>query len=167
MMARTQKYMKKEEDEWRARLREYPASGNNDFAQGAPSMVQGFQHGRNSLVETLPLHALSAIVEGEECRRWVLWIRPPEQGLISCGQVAASRRQGQGRFPARPLYHHHDVWGPLSHVPLCLVHVGCHHLGHRWCGSRCCLGHHHGCIYLHWWGGAAIRLHGASPCFGG
>ena len=50
-----------------ARSSEYLASENNDFAQGVPGMVQGFQHGRNPLVETLPLHALSGIIEGEEC----------------------------------------------------------------------------------------------------
>ena len=61
-----------------ARSSEYPASGNDDFMQGTPSMVQGFQHNRNPLIESLPLHALSGIVEGEECRRWVLWIHPLE-----------------------------------------------------------------------------------------
>ena len=80
--------MKKEEDEWRARSRVHLASGNDDFAQGAPGMVQGFQHGRNPLIETLQLHALYGIVEGEECRRWVPQIRSPEQGLIPCGRVA-------------------------------------------------------------------------------
>ena len=85
MMVRTQKYMKKEEGEWRARSSEYLVSGNDDFAQGAPGMVQGFQHGHNPLVETLPLYALSGIVEGEECRCRVLRIYPLEQRLTPRG----------------------------------------------------------------------------------
>jgi len=51
-----------------ARLSEYPASGNDNIAQGAPGLVQSFQCSHDPLVETLPLHAHSSIVEGEEFR---------------------------------------------------------------------------------------------------
>ena len=56
--------------------------------KGAPGQVQSFQRGRDPLVETLPLHALGVIIEGEEFRRRVLWTPPPEQGLIPHGWVA-------------------------------------------------------------------------------
>ena len=51
-----------------ARPSEYLASGNDDVSKGAPGMVQSIQHDRDPIVETLPLYALGAIVEGEERR---------------------------------------------------------------------------------------------------
>ena len=50
------------------RIDEYPASRNDDIVQDAPGLVQSFQHGRDPLVETLPLYALSSIIEREEYR---------------------------------------------------------------------------------------------------
>ena len=61
-----------------SRLSEYLAGGNDDASQGTPGLVQSFQHGRDPLVETLPLHALGGIVEGEEFRRQVVRTHPPE-----------------------------------------------------------------------------------------
>jgi len=72
-----------------ARLSKYLASGNDDIAQGNPGLVQSYQRGHDTLIETLPLHAFSGIVEGEEFRRWVLRTHPPEQGFIPHGRMAA------------------------------------------------------------------------------
>ena len=55
-----------ERRERKARLSEYLAGGNDDISQGSPGLVQCFQHGRDPLVETLPLHALGGIIKGEE-----------------------------------------------------------------------------------------------------
>ena len=51
-----------------ARPSKYLAGGNNDVSKGAPDLVQSFQCGRDPPVETLSLHALGGIVEGEEFR---------------------------------------------------------------------------------------------------
>ena len=49
-----------------ARPSKYLASKNDDISKGALGMVQSIQHGRDPIIETLPLHALGAIIEGED-----------------------------------------------------------------------------------------------------
>ena len=51
-----------------ARPSKYLADGNDDVSKGALGMVQSIQHHRDPIVETLPLHGLGVIVEGEERR---------------------------------------------------------------------------------------------------
>ena len=59
--AKTQKHAEKEE-----KSSEYLGSRNDNFTQGSSGLVQGLQHGRNSDVKTLPLHALRMIIEREQ-----------------------------------------------------------------------------------------------------
>ena len=49
-----------------ARPSKYLIGRNDDVLKGAPGMLQSIQHGRDPIVETLPLHAHDAIIEGED-----------------------------------------------------------------------------------------------------
>ena len=51
-----------------ARPSKYLAGRNDDVSKGTMGMVQSIQHGRDPIVKTLLVHALGAIVEGEDHR---------------------------------------------------------------------------------------------------
>lgn len=51
-----------------ARPSKYLANGNDGVSKGALGMVKSIQLGHDPIIETLPLHALDTIVEGEDHR---------------------------------------------------------------------------------------------------
>ena len=60
---RYQKYENTKTREEKGKPSEYLGSRNNNLTQGSSGLVQSLQHGQDPGIKTLPLHALSMIVE--------------------------------------------------------------------------------------------------------